>query len=121
ARHQLLSNAKGASTAPFGVSAARDRPSSIDHTVGMAPTSGGSGPAQGAGGLRVGGDLEQALADVPVPSYVLDTSGFVRWINPAAERILGYVRGRHFTSIVGPEDRTKAQELFARKVLGTTA
>jgi len=69
----------------------------------------------------VGGDLEQALADVPVPSYVLDTSGFVRWINPAAQRILGDVRGRHFTSIVGPEDRTKAQELFARKVLGTTA
>jgi hypothetical protein len=45
----------------------------------------------------------------------------VRWINPAAERLLGNVRGRHFTSVVGAEDRGRAQELFTRKVLGTTA
>jgi PAS domain S-box-containing protein len=76
--------------------------------------------ASSVGGLAVGGDLERALAGLPVPSYVLDTTGVVRWINPAAERLLGNVRGRHFTSIVGPEDRAKAQELFARKVLGTT-
>lgn len=78
----------------------------------MAPT---------AGGLAVGGDAERALAGIPVPSYVLDTAGVVRWINPAAERLLGDVRGRHFTSIVGSEDRARAKELFARKVLGTTA
>jgi PAS domain S-box-containing protein len=68
----------------------------------------------------VGGDVEQALAAVPVPSYVLDTGGVVRWINPAAERLLGNVRGRHFTSVVGVEDRARARELFTRKVLGTT-
>ena len=78
----------------------------------MAPT---------ADGLAVGGDAERALAGIPVPSYVLDTAGVVRWINPAAERLLGDVRGRHFTSIVGPEDQARARELFARKVLGTTA
>ena len=78
----------------------------------MAPT---------AGGFAVGGDAERALAGIPVPSYVLDTDGVVRWINPAAERLLGDVRGRHFTSIVGPEDQARARELFARKVLGTTA
>lgn len=72
------------------------------------------------GGLAVGGDVEQAWSGMPVPSYVLDTSGIVRWINPAAERLLGDIRGRHFTSVVGPEDRSRAQELFARKVLGTT-
>ena len=72
-------------------------------------------------GLAVGGDVEQALAGIPVPSYVLDTDGVVRWINPAAERLLGDIRGRHFTSIVGAEDRARARELFARKVLGTTA
>jgi PAS domain S-box-containing protein len=88
------------------------RPLSIDHTVGMAPT---------AGGLVVGGDAERALVGIPVPSYVLDTEGLVRWINPAAERLLGDVRGRHFTSIVGSEDQARAKELFARKVLGTTA
>jgi PAS domain S-box-containing protein len=74
-----------------------------------------------ADGLAVGGDVERALADVPVPSYVLDSVGVVRWINPAAERLLGDVRGRHFTSVVAPEDRPRAKELFARKVLGTTS
>jgi PAS domain S-box-containing protein len=77
--------------------------------------------ASTAAGLALGGDVEGALGNLPVPSYVLDTAGVVRWINPAAERLLGNVRGRHFTSVVGPEDRARARELFARKVLGTTA
>jgi PAS domain S-box-containing protein len=72
-----------------------------------------------AGGLSVGGDVELALSNVGVPSYVLDTTGSVRWINPAAERLLGDIRGRHFTSVVAPEDVRRAQEQFARKVLGT--
>jgi PAS domain S-box-containing protein len=71
-------------------------------------------------GLAVGGDVEQALENVGVPSYVLDTTGVVRWINAAAERIVGDVRGRHFTSVVSPEDSRRARELFSRKVLGTT-
>ena len=72
-------------------------------------------------GLALGGDVEAALAKILVPSYILDTDGVIRWINPAAERLLGNVRGRHFTSVVGPEDRARARELFARKVLGATA
>ena len=74
-----------------------------------------------ATGLAVGGDVEQALEGVGVPSYVLDTTGIVRWINPAAERLLGDVRGRHITSVVAPEDSRRARELFTRKVLGTSA
>jgi PAS domain S-box-containing protein len=73
------------------------------------------------GGLALGGDVEGALGNISVPSYVLDTAGIVRWLNPAAERLLGDVRGRHFTSVVGPEDRTRAREIFARKVLGTAS
>ena len=72
-------------------------------------------------GLAVGGDVEQALESVGVPSYVLDTTGLVRWINPAAERLVGDVRGRHFTSVVAPEDGRVARELFSRKVLGNSA
>jgi PAS domain S-box-containing protein len=71
-------------------------------------------------GLTLGGDVEQALQGVGVPSYVLDTTGIVRWINPAAERLLGDVRGRHFTSVVAPEDSRRARELFSRKVLGSS-
>ena len=71
------------------------------------------------GGLKVGGDVEQALESVGVPSYVLDNTGIVRWLNAAAERLVGDVRGRHFTSVVAPEDSRRARELFSRKVLGT--
>ena len=63
--------------------------------------------------------LESVLEHVNVPSYVLDTVGVVRWLNPAAERIVGDVRGRQFTSVVAPEDTRRARELFARKVVGT--
>ncbi len=73
-----------------------------------------------ATGLGVGGDVEQALGSVGVPSYVLDTTGVVRWINPAAERLLGDVRGRHYTSVVAPEETRRARELFSRKVLGSS-
>ena len=73
-----------------------------------------------ATGLGVGGDVEKALEGVGVPSYVLDTTGIVRWINPAAERLLGNVRGRHITSVVAPEDSRRARELFTQKVIGTT-
>ncbi len=73
-----------------------------------------------ATGLAVGGDVERALEDVGVPSYVLDEAGVVRWINAAAERLVGDVRGRHFTSVVAPEDSRRARELFSRKVLGTS-
>jgi PAS domain S-box-containing protein len=71
-------------------------------------------------GLALGGDVEQALESVAVPSYVLDKTGVVRWINAAAERLVGDVRGRHFTSVVAPEDSRRARELFSRKVLGTS-
>ena len=74
-----------------------------------------------ATGLNVGGDVEQALQDVGVPSYVLDKTGVVRWINPAAERLVGDVRGRHFTSVVALEDSRRARELFAQKVHGAAA
>jgi hypothetical protein len=55
-----------------------------------------------ASGLAVGGDIEKALESVGVPSYVLDSTGVVRWMNAAAKQLLGDVRGRHFTSVVAP-------------------
>jgi PAS domain S-box-containing protein len=64
-------------------------------------------------------EIEDALELVNVPSYVLDMKGVVRWINPAARRRVGDVRGRQFSSIVAPEDRERSRELFARKVVGS--
>ena len=53
-----------------------------------------------------------------MPSYHLDRTGIVRWLNAAARNLVGDVRGRQFTSVVAPEDTRRARELFARKVIG---
>jgi PAS domain S-box-containing protein len=63
-------------------------------------------------------DVEAALEHVSVPSYVIDATGIIRWVNPAARRLVGDCRGRQFTSVVAPEDRRKAREAFAQKVVG---
>jgi PAS domain S-box-containing protein len=83
------------------------------------PTVGGT-LAWMAGLEAVGGDLHGALEDVSVPSYVIDVTGVIRWVNPAARRLVGDCRGRQFTSIVVPEERRRAREVFAQKVIGTT-
>ena len=62
--------------------------------------------------------LEAVLEHVNVPSYHIDTSGVVRWLNAAARNLVGDVRGAQFTSVVAPEDTRRARELFARKVIG---
>jgi PAS domain S-box-containing protein len=65
--------------------------------------------------------LDVVLEHVNVPSYVLDASGIIRWLNTAARGIVGDVRGRQFTSVVAPEDTRRARELFARKIVGNVS
>ena len=62
--------------------------------------------------------LEDALEHINVPSYLIDATGIIRWVNPAAQRLVGEVRGRQFTSVVAPEETRRARELFARKIVG---
>jgi len=64
------------------------------------------------------GDVQGALEDVSVPSYVVDRFGVIRWVNPAAEALVGDVRGRQQSSVVAPEYARAARESFTRKVLG---
>jgi PAS domain S-box-containing protein len=66
----------------------------------------------------MGVEIEDALEDVRVPSYVLDRHGIIRWMNPAAQRIVGDVRGRQFTSVVSPEDIRRARDAFALNISG---
>jgi PAS domain S-box-containing protein len=68
---------------------------------------------------EIPGDVQAALADVNVPGYVVDRFGIIRWLNPAAERLVGDVRGRQQSSVVAPEYAREAKESFTRKVLGT--
>jgi len=58
------------------------------------------------------------MTDVNVPSYIIDRDGTVAWLNPAAEKIVGDVRGHRFTDAVSPGDRPRAKEAFARKIVG---
>ena len=68
---------------------------------------------------EIPGDVHAALEDVNVPSYVVDRFGIIRWLNPAAEKLVGDVRGRQQSSVVAPEYAREAKESFTRKVLGT--
>jgi PAS domain S-box-containing protein len=63
-------------------------------------------------------DLERALERVNVPSYAIDPTGIIRWVNPAAKRLVGDVRGRQFTSVVAPHEKRRAREVFAKKIVG---
>jgi PAS domain S-box-containing protein len=65
-------------------------------------------------------DVERALEQINVPAYVIDKYGIIRWVNPAARRVVGDVRGRQFTSVCAPEETLRARELFAKKIAGTT-
>jgi PAS domain S-box-containing protein len=66
----------------------------------------------------LGSDVERAMTDVNVPSYIIDRNGKIAWLNPAAEKIVGDVRGQRFTDVVSPDDRPRAKEAFARKIVG---
>jgi PAS domain S-box-containing protein len=64
-------------------------------------------------------EVEEALENINVPSYVLDEHGIIRWVNPAAIALVGDVRGKQFTSVVAPEETSRARDEFAKKVSGT--
>jgi PAS domain S-box-containing protein len=63
-------------------------------------------------------EVEEALGRVRVPAYVVDKFGVVRWLNPAAEKIVGDVRGRQMTSVLAPEERRRGREIFIRNLNG---
>src|SRR5262249_52012125 len=65
-------------------------------------------------------DVAGALEHINVPSYLIDRSGVIRWLNPAARRIVGDATGLQFTSVVAPEEPRRARELFAGRLLGNT-
>jgi DNA-binding NarL/FixJ family response regulator len=54
-----------------------------------------------------------------MPAYILDRNGVVRWLNVAAVRHFGDIRGKRIAQIVEPEYATLARQEFAAKLLGT--
>jgi PAS domain S-box-containing protein len=67
------------------------------------------------------GDLRETLQDATLPSYIVDKAGVIRWVNRATIELLGDVRGRHYTSVVAPEETHRARELFTRKIVGAAS
>jgi len=66
----------------------------------------------------IGGDVEDALESINVPSYVVDSTGIIRWMNESALRLVGDARGRQFTSVCAPEETRRSREAFARTIAG---
>lgn len=66
----------------------------------------------------IGADVEDALERVRVPAYVIDRHGIIRWINSAAEKLVGDVRGQQMSSVLAPEERLRGRELFTRNLIG---
>jgi DNA-binding CsgD family transcriptional regulator len=61
-----------------------------------------------------------ALHHLPLPTWITDCRGQVRWANAAADSVVGPTVGVHFARLVAREHVNDARELFARKVLGST-
>jgi PAS domain S-box-containing protein len=66
----------------------------------------------------IGADVEDALERVRVPAYVIDRHGIIRWINAAAEKLVGDVRGQQMTSVLAPEERPRGRKIFTRNLMG---
>lgn len=62
--------------------------------------------------------VRTALQELSVPSYILDSSYRIRWLNEAAQGLFGNAVGQYGAFIVAPEDRARAREIFTRKLLG---
>lgn len=65
------------------------------------------------------GRLETALQQIPLPAYLLDRAGTIRWLNAAALEITGSaVVGGPFTRLLPRSQVRRGREVFVRKVLG---
>jgi DNA-binding CsgD family transcriptional regulator len=57
-------------------------------------------------------DVLTALGTVRVPAYLVDSDRRVRWQNAASIELVGDLRGRLDSSVLGPEDLKRAREAF---------
>jgi DNA-binding CsgD family transcriptional regulator len=65
------------------------------------------------------GDVFGALDRLPLPVFAIAGSGVIRWLNMAAEEVVGKKNGRPFTDVVAPESQGATRDAFASKVVGS--
>ncbi len=68
---------------------------------------------------EIPGDLHRGLEELNVPAYAVDRFGIIRWVNSAAKKLVGDIRGKQQSSVVVPEQAREAKESFLRKMMGT--
>jgi PAS domain S-box-containing protein len=69
----------------------------------------------------LGGDIEQALDSIGVPSWVIDDNARLRWENAKARELIGEARGRMVFSFFAPSEQPRVEVEVARKLLGGSA
>ena len=72
--------------------------------------------ADGIGGAD--NPVIRALERFPLPIWMTDRHGQVRWTNVAARGLFGPVSGVHFSRLIAAERVNDARELFSRKIIG---
>jgi DNA-binding CsgD family transcriptional regulator len=60
-----------------------------------------------------------AFTRLPLPIWIADHKGLVRWMNVEAAALLGARTGSHFARFIAEDRVNDARELFARKILGS--
>jgi PAS domain S-box-containing protein len=63
-----------------------------------------------------GADIAGALEELPVPSFLLDREGLIRWVNAAAREERGDTAGRHWAEVVRDTQTQEAAEVI-RQIL----
>jgi len=81
-------------------------------------TPGGSQQASHAAAW-LGASIDDALAEIRVPAFILSRDGVIRWQNARATEVVGETRGRHFSSVVAPDTVHQARVEFAKQIVGT--
>jgi DNA-binding CsgD family transcriptional regulator len=66
------------------------------------------------------GSISRALDRLPIPIWITERSGRIRWLNPTARNVLGSIAGRHFSGLIAPESLNDFRESFARTILGAS-
>jgi PAS domain S-box-containing protein len=67
---------------------------------------------------HTGVDLQRTLQRVNVPSFIVDSSGTIKWLNDAATASFGEIVGRSYAAVVAPEDIRLVEEQLERKLHG---
>jgi DNA-binding CsgD family transcriptional regulator len=63
---------------------------------------------------QLGGDLAEALEDVPLPGILLDSNGVMRWQNKASLTCRGNAIGGNFVDYVAPGEQPEARAIVRR-------